>query len=190
MAEHQLSALTMRTEFFAAEQMEAAARRTGVVTRASNMTGQLLLAGVTGGAWSDATTTFAQRAAQVTPVDTHVHVSPEAISQRRHQRAHACLPERIQPALATPQVLAAGCEEGFCAAFPKVSRADRTGFARPDRLNATGPGSGGRAAPAGATMQAVWDDTSRRLAPWALTAWHRPDQTSGDNGVAGAPKGA
>ena len=40
MAEHQLSALTMLTEFFAAEQIEAAARRTGFVKRASKITGK------------------------------------------------------------------------------------------------------------------------------------------------------
>ena len=37
MAEHALSSLAMRTEFFTAEHMEAAARRTGFVKRASNL---------------------------------------------------------------------------------------------------------------------------------------------------------
>src|SRR2546422_9267164 len=65
MAEHQLSSLTMLTEFFATEQIEAAARRTGFVKRTSKITGKIFLALVTFGAWSDAKTTFAQLAAKV-----------------------------------------------------------------------------------------------------------------------------
>ena len=79
MAEHQLSSLTMRTDFFAAEQIEAAARRTGLVKRASQMTGTIFLAFVTFGVWSDAKTPCAQLAAQATPLDEPGTVSPEAI---------------------------------------------------------------------------------------------------------------
>ena len=85
MAEHPLSSLTMLTEFFAAEQIEAAARRTGFVKRASKITGKIFLAVVPFGAWSEAKTTFAQLAAKVTQVDEHVDVSPEAIYQRMHK---------------------------------------------------------------------------------------------------------
>ena len=59
MADHLLSSLTMLTEFFAAAQIETAARRTGFVQRASKMTGKLFLALVTFGVWSDAKTPFA-----------------------------------------------------------------------------------------------------------------------------------
>src|SRR6266702_4420210 len=75
MAEHQLSSLTMLTEFFATEQIEAAARRTGFVKRTSKITGKIFLALVTFGAWSDAKTTFAQLAAKVTQLDEHIDVS-------------------------------------------------------------------------------------------------------------------
>jgi len=51
------SAISMFTDFFASDDIEAAARRTGFVTRPSKRTGTLLLALVTFGAWSDATTT-------------------------------------------------------------------------------------------------------------------------------------
>ena len=44
MAEHVLSSLTMLTEFFTAEHIEATARRTGFVKRASKITGKLFLA--------------------------------------------------------------------------------------------------------------------------------------------------
>jgi hypothetical protein len=50
----------MLTDFFASDDIEAAARRTGFVKRASKLTGKLFLALVTFGAWSDATTTLAQ----------------------------------------------------------------------------------------------------------------------------------
>ena len=67
--------------------------------------------------------------------------------------------------------------------------ADSTGFALPDSLKDTLPGSGGSAAQAGAKIQAVWDDKSRRGAHFALTAWNIPDQTAVDKGVALARKG-
>ena len=57
MAEQPSSVLAMLTEFFAAEQIEATARRTGFVRRTSKITGQRFLALVTCGGWSDATTT-------------------------------------------------------------------------------------------------------------------------------------
>jgi hypothetical protein len=189
MAEHPLSSLTMLTAFFAAAQSEAAARRTGCVQRASKMTGKIFLALVTFGAWSDAKTTVAHLAAQVTHLDEPIDVSPAAMYHRMPQRAHAFLQERSQPALAPTHALASGCEEGFCAACTKGSLADRTGCALPDRLQDTCPGSGGRAAKAGATRQAVWDSKSRRYAPCALTAWNIPDQKYVDAGVAGAQEG-
>ena len=66
------SALAMLTDFFASDDIEATARRTGFVKRASKITGKLFLALVTFGSWSDAQTTLAQLAAKVTQVVEHV----------------------------------------------------------------------------------------------------------------------
>src|SRR5262252_748854 len=81
------SAVSMLTDFFASDAIEAAARRTGFVKRTSKLTGKLFLALVTFGAWSDATTTLAQLAAKVPQLDEQVEVSPEAIHQRMNTRA-------------------------------------------------------------------------------------------------------
>jgi hypothetical protein len=88
----------MLTDFLAADDIEAAARRTGFVKRASKITGTLFLALLTFGAWSDAKTTWAQRAAKVTQVEDHGDVSPEALHQRMHQRAMAFLQDMIPQA--------------------------------------------------------------------------------------------
>ena len=79
------SAIAMLTDFFASDDIEATARRTGFVKRTSKITGKLFLALVTFGMWSDAKTTFAQLAAKVSQVGEHVEVSPEAIYQRIRQ---------------------------------------------------------------------------------------------------------
>ena len=94
MAEQTLSSLPMLTAFFAAEHLEASARRTGFVKRVSNMTGKLFLALVTCGVWSDATTTLAPWAAQVTQWEEQLAISPEAISQRRNKSALAFLQKK------------------------------------------------------------------------------------------------
>lgn len=60
------SAVTMLTDFFAADDSEATARRTSFVQRMSKMTGTHFLALVTFGAWSEAKTTLAPLAAKVT----------------------------------------------------------------------------------------------------------------------------
>src|SRR6266567_2275366 len=80
--------------------------------------------------------------------------------------------------------ISSGCEDVFCAAFTKVYLADSTGFALPDSLKDTFPGSGGSAAQAGAKIQAVWDDKSSRFDHFALTAWNIPDQKYVDQVVA------
>ena len=54
------SVLSMFTDFFASDDIEAAARRTGFVKRASSITGKLFLALVTFGSWSEAHTTLSQ----------------------------------------------------------------------------------------------------------------------------------
>ena len=142
MAEHLLSSLTMLTECLATEHLEAAARRTGFVKRTSKMTGKIFLALVTFGVWSDASTTCAPLAAKATPLDEPVAVSPEAIYQRMHKRAQAFLQEMIQHALAKTHAIEKVCDQAFCAYFTKVYLADSTGFALPDSLKETFPGSG------------------------------------------------
>jgi len=114
MAEQTLSTRTMLTAFFSTAPMETAARQTGFVQRASNMTGKILLALVTCGGWSDAKTPFAHRAAHVTPLDEHSAVSPEAIDQRLHTRAIALLQEMLRQARATVQAVEHRCEAGLC----------------------------------------------------------------------------
>jgi hypothetical protein len=56
----------MLTDFFASDDIEATARRTGFVKRTSKMTGKLFLTLVTFGSWSEAQTTLAQLAAKAT----------------------------------------------------------------------------------------------------------------------------
>jgi len=174
----------MLTDFFASDAIEAAARRTGFVKRTSKLTGKLFLALVTFGAWSDATTTLAQLAAKVTQLDEQVEVSPEAIHQRMNQRALAFLQDMLRQALAKVQAVEHVCHDGLCTDFPQGSLAERTGFALPASLHARWPGSGGRAATAGATIHAVWDDNNRVCGHGALPPGPLPAQKDGDTGVA------
>src|SRR6266446_1935975 len=99
------SALAMLTDFFSSDDIEATARRTGFVKRASKITGKLFLALVTFGSWSDAQTTLAQLAAKVTQVVEHVEVSPEAIHQRMNKRALVFLQDMIRQARAKVQAV-------------------------------------------------------------------------------------
>src|SRR5262245_52965729 len=170
------SALSMLTDFFSSDDIEAAARRTGFVKRASKLTGKLFLALVTLGAWSDATTTLAQLAAKGTQLDEQVEVSPEAIQHRMNQRALAFLQDMIHQVLAQVQAREKVCDAGLLTSFTKVYLADSTGFARPERLHDRFPGSGGRAAKAGAKIQAVWDSKSSVFEPCVLTPWNIPEQ--------------
>jgi hypothetical protein len=85
------SAGAMLPDCLAADDLAAAARRTGVVKRASKMTGTLLLALVPVGVGREAQPPWAQWAATVPQVEGHVDVSPEALQQRMHKRALAFL---------------------------------------------------------------------------------------------------
>src|SRR5262249_41584887 len=163
------STFSMLPDFFSSDDIEATARRTGFVKRASKLTGKLFLALVTFGAGSDATTTWAQLAAQVTPLDEQKEGSPEAIHQRMNQRALAFLQDLIHQALAKVQSLEKVCDDGLFTDFPKVYLADSTGFELPDSLHDLFPGSGRSAAKAGAKIQAVWDYTSSVFGPLVLT---------------------
>ena len=178
------SAVSMLTDFFSSDDIEAAARRTGFVKRASKLTGKLFLALVTFGSWSDATTTLAPLAAKVTQLDEQVEVSPEAIHQRMNQRALAFLQDMIRQALAKVHSREKVCDDGLFPDFPKVYLADSTGFALPESLHDLFPGSGGSAAKAGAKIQAVWDYKSSVFGHFALTPWNIPDQKYIDQVVA------
>src|SRR5262245_52290969 len=183
------SAVSMLTDFFASDAIEAAARRTGFIKRTSKLTGKLFLALVTFGTWGDATTTLAQLAAKVTQLDEQVEVSPEAIHQRMNQRALAFLQDMLRQALAKVQAVEHVCHDGLFTDFPKVYLADSTGFALPDSLHELFPGSGGSAATAGAKIQAVWDYKNSVFGHFALTPWNIPDQRYIDQVVALAQKG-
>jgi len=180
----------MLTDFFSSDDIEATARRTGFVKRVSKLRGNLFLALVTCGTWSDATTTLAPVAAQVPQVDEQVAVSPEALHQRRHQRAVAFLQEMIRQALAKVQTIEHVCADGLFTAFTKGYLADSPGFGLPDSLHDLWPGSGGSAAKAGAKIQAVWDYKHSGFGPFALTPWNLPDQTYIAPVIALAQKGA
>jgi len=179
----------MLTDFFSSDDIEATARRTGFVKRASKITGKLFLALVTFGSWSDAQTTLAQLAAKVTQVVEHVEVSPEAIHQRMNKRALVFLQDMIRQALAKVQALEKVCADGLFTAFTKVYLADSTGFGLPDSLSDLFPGSGGSATKAGAKIQAVWDYKSSVFGHFALTPWNIPDQKYVDTVVALAQQG-
>src|SRR4029450_5898068 len=114
------SAVSVLTDFFASDAIHAAARRTAFVKRTSKLTGQLFLALVTFGAWSDATTTLAQLAAKATQVDEPVEVAPEAIHQRMNPRALAFLQDMLRRALTKVQSVEKVCEDGLFTDFTKV----------------------------------------------------------------------
>jgi hypothetical protein len=101
-----------------------------------------------------------------------------------NQRALAFLQDLLRQALAKVQSVEHVCDDGLFTDFPKVYLAESTGFALPDSLHDLLPGSGGSAATAGATIQAVWDYKSSGFGPCALTPWNIPDQTDVDTVVA------
>src|SRR3954464_3928738 len=100
MAEAWLSTVEKLTEFFSSDQIEASARRTKLVQRASKITGKLFLALVTFGRWSAPKTTVAQLAAKAAPLGVPGDITPEALPQRRTERAVAFLRELLQTAFA------------------------------------------------------------------------------------------
>jgi hypothetical protein len=165
----------MLTDFFAADDIEATARRTGFVKRASTITGKIFLALVTFGVWSDATTTLAQLAAKVTQLGEQLEVSPEALHQRMNKRALVFLQEMIRKACTKVQTLDQVCDDGLLTYFTKVYVVDSTGFGLPESLTDLFPGSGGSATKAGAKIQTVWDYKSSRFDHCALTAWNMPE---------------
>ena len=184
MSEYTPSALAMFTEFFAADDIEHTARRTGFVKRASKITGKIFLALVTFGVWSDATTTLAQLAAKVTQLGEQLEVSPEALHQRMPKRALVFLQAMIRQALTKVQALEKVGDDGLFTYFTKVYLVDSTGFGLPESLKDLFPGAGGSAAKAGAKIQTVWDYKSSGFDHFALTAWNIPDNKYVDTVVA------
>ena len=183
MAEPWLSTVTKLTEFFSADQIEASARRTKFVQRASKITGKLFLALVTLGRWSAPKTTLAQLAAKAAQVEQPVAVTPEALQQRMNERAVAFLRDMIQTAFTQFHTEDTGCDETLFAAFGRVHIADSTGFGLPESLKEQFPGAGGSGAQAGAKIQLVWDYKTHTFAHFALLPWNIPDNTYVDTVV-------
>lgn len=175
MAKPWLSTVEKLTEFFSTDQIEASARRTKFVQRASKITGKLFLALVTFGRWSAAKTTVAQLAAKAAQLDVPVDMTPEALQQRMTARAVAFLQELLQTAFTKLHSGDTICEEGIFAPFPQVHIADSTGFSLPKSLAKEFPGAGGSGSKAGAKIQLVWEYKSHTFDHFALIPWNVPD---------------
>lgn len=175
MAEPWLSTVEKLTEFFAADQIEASARRTKFVQRASKITGKLFLALVTFGRWSAPKTTVPQLAAKAAQLDVPVAITPEALQQRMTARAVAFLRDLLQTAFAKLHTGNTICEEGIFATFSRVHIADSTGFGLPESLAKEFPGAGGSGSKAGAKIQLVWEYKSHTFDHCALIPCNVPD---------------
>jgi len=175
MAEPWLSTVARVTEFFSAEQIEASARRTKFVQRASKITGKLFLALITFGRWSTPKTSLAQLAAKAAQLEQAVEVTPEALQQRMNEGALAFLQDMMQTAFTKLYTGNAICDEALFAPFARVQIADSTGFGLPDSLQGQFPGAGGSGAKAGAKIQLVWEYKSHTFEHFALIPWNVPD---------------
>ena len=172
------SAVAMLTDFFAADDIEATARRTGFVQRTSKMTGKLFLALVTFGTWSEAQDDLGPTGGEGHPIAPARGGLARSHASTHEQESH-CLSAGHAPTgpRQTPIPRPPSCDDGLFAAFHKVYIADSTGFALPDALHKTFPGAGGSAAKAGAKIQAVWDYKSSLFDHFALTPWNIPRPT-------------
>jgi hypothetical protein len=184
MAEPWLSMVEKVTEFFSPDQIEASARRTKFVQRASKITGKLFLALVTLGRWGSAKTTVPQLAAKAAQLDQPVDITPEALQQRMTARAVAFLQDLLQTAFAKLHTGDTMCEEGIFAPFSRVHIADSTGFGLPESLAKEFPGAGGSGSKAGAKIQLVWEYKSHTFDHFALIPWNVPDSKYVDTVVA------
>jgi hypothetical protein len=163
------------SEFFSTEQIEASARRTKFVQRASKITGKLFLALVTFGRWSAPQTSVAQLAAKAALLAQPVNITPEALQQRMTERAVAFLQDLLQTAFAQLHTGDPGCDESLFAPFARVHIADSTGFGLPASLQEQFPGAGGSGSKAGAKIQLVWEYKSHTFDHLALIPWNVPD---------------
>jgi DDE family transposase len=175
MAEPWLSTVAKLTEFFSTDQIEASARRTKFVQRASKITGKLFLALVTLGRWSAPKTSVAQLAAKAAQVEHPVDITPEALQQRLNERAVAFLQDLLQTAFTKLHTGDTVCEEELFAPFARVHIADSTGFGLPESLKEQFPGAGGSGSKAGAKIQLVWEYKSHTFEHLALGPWNVPD---------------
>jgi Transposase DDE domain len=175
MAESWLSTVAQLTEFFATDQIEASARRTKFVQRASKITGKLFLALITFGRWSVPKTSLAQLAAKAAQLEQPVAVTPEALQQRMNERAVAFLQDLLQTAFTKLHTGDMVCDEALFAPFARVHIADSTGFGLPESLKAQFPGAGGSGSKAGAKIQLVWEYKSHTFDHLALIPWNVPD---------------
>jgi DDE family transposase len=175
MAEPWLSTVAKLTEFFATDQIEASARRTKFVQRASKITGKLFLALVTVGRWSAPKTTVAQLAAKAAQLDAPVEITPEALQQRMTERAVAFLRDLLQTAFAQLHTGDTVCDDGLFVSFGRVHIGDSTGFGLPASLKEQFPGAGGSGSKAGAKIQLVWEYKSHTFDHLALVPWNVPD---------------
>jgi len=172
MAEPWLSTVEKVTEFFSTDQIDASARRTKFVQRASKSTGKVFLALITFGRWSTAKTTVPQLAAKAAQLDVPVDITPEALQQRMTARAVAFLRDLLQTAFAKLHTGHTICEEGIFAPFSRVPIADSTGFGLPESLAKEFPGAGGSGSKAGAKIQLVWEYKSHTFDHFALMPWN------------------
>jgi hypothetical protein len=132
MAEPGLSTVAKLTEFFSTDQIEASARRTKVVQRASKITGKLFRALATFGRWRTPKTSLAQLAAKAARSEQPVAVTPEALQQRKNEWAVAFLRDLLQTAFTKLHTGNPGCDEALFAPFTRVQIADSTGFGLPE----------------------------------------------------------
>jgi len=183
MAEGGLSMVEKVTEVFSTEQIEASARRTKLVQRASKITGKLFLALVTLGRWSNGQPSMAQLAAKAAQLAPPVTVTPEALQQRMPARAVAFLQALLQRAFRTLHTQDTGGDEALFAPCARVQIADSPGFGLPASLLEQFPGAGGSGSKAGAKIQWVWEYLSQPFAPLALIPWTVPDKKYVDTGV-------
>jgi len=121
------------------------------------MTGNIFLALLTFGLWSDPKPSCSQLAAKVREFVHDVMVSPEAIDQRFTTRAVAVLKALIRNVFAKLQARDQGCDDDLFHRLTHVSIADSTGFELPEPLKESCPGCGGSASQAGAKLPWVWD---------------------------------
>ncbi|HEX9596019.1 MAG TPA: IS4 family transposase [Anaerolineales bacterium] len=175
MAESWLRTVAKLTEFFSTDQIEASARRTKFVQRASKITGKLFLALVTFGRWSASKTSLAQLAAKAAQLEAPVDITPEALQQRRNEQAVAFLQALLQTAFTKLHTGTTACDEALFAPFARVHIADSTGFGLPASLQEQFPGAGGSGSKAGAKLQLVWEYKSHTFDHLALIPWHVPD---------------
>lgn len=190
MAEPWLSTVGTLTEFFATDQIEASARRTKFVQRASKIPGKVFLALITLGRWGAAKTTVPQLVAKAAQLDVPVDITPEALQQRMTARAVAFLHDLLQTAFAKLHTGDLICEEGIFAPFPRGHIADSTGVGLPESLAKDFPGAGGSGGKAGAKIQLVWEYKSHTFEHFVLMPWNVPDRKYVDTVVEGARTGA